>query len=193
MKEFAAKNDPNGGNITVADKALYLEIEENVNINRGGAELVAHVLYAFQFDERFAETKVSAVTIRALPDAICYRFFDPSKKLPATIRRPISLNLQDSVDQMTKTFSTQPRELEGKLTSYFTDQGYGFIEAQDGSTYFLHVSEVLRNDPLAEKLEALMRLPGKTSLRYHVIFEDGGKTRQEMPYKTAKNVRLLIG
>ena len=24
MKEFAVKNDPNGGNITVADKALYL-------------------------------------------------------------------------------------------------------------------------------------------------------------------------
>jgi hypothetical protein len=94
---------------------------------------------------------------------------------------------------LTKTIRTQPRELEGKLNSYFPDQGYGFIEAQDGSTYYLHVSEVLRNDPLAEKLGALMRLPGKASLRYLVIFEDGGKTRQEAPYKSAKNVRLLIG
>ena len=94
---------------------------------------------------------------------------------------------------MTKAFSVAPRELEGKLNSYYPEQGYGFIEAQDGSTYFMHASEVLRNDPLAEKLDALMKLPGKTSLRYLVIFEDGGKTRQETPYRTAKNVRLLIG
>lgn len=193
MNEFVARNDPTGEGITVADKALYLEVEENVVLNRGGAELIANVLYAFQFDEKFAKTKVQAATIQALPDAICYRFFDPRPTQPVTTAKTVVARTQDAGGVILQTLSTQPRELEGKLNSYFPDQGYGFIEAQDGSSYYLHVSEVLRNDPLAEKLEALMRLPGKTSLRYHVIFEDGGKTRQGALYRVAKNVRLLVG
>ncbi len=199
ISEFVAKNDPNSGNVTVADKALYLEIEENVDINKGGADLVAQVLYAFQFDEQFADTRVWAATIQAKTDSISYRFFDPRKLNPfaapanpviATPGTPID-DLKSSAERLAKALGNGKLELEGKLHTFLTEKGFGFISAQDGSTYFMHISEA--KDPvLLGHLDALMKLPGKTSLQYQVLFEDGGKTRPDTEYKTARNARLLL-
>jgi hypothetical protein len=76
--EFVAKNSPMPGRITATDKALYLEYDNRVEIHKGGADIVAQVLYAFQFDERFHDTKVGAAIVRAREDAISYTFFDPT-------------------------------------------------------------------------------------------------------------------
>jgi hypothetical protein len=197
--EFVAKNNPERGNITVADKALYLEIEGNVDINKGGAELVANVLYTFQFDDQFADTRVWGATIQAKTDSISYRFFDPRKHVPVnipakpTLTGPVTplADLKGSAERLAQTLGNGKLALEGKLHTFFTEEGYGFISAQDDSTYFMHVSGV-KDTELSGHLDALMKLPGKTSLQYRCLFEDGGKTKADALYKTAKNIRLPL-
>ncbi len=82
-------------------------------------------------------------------------------------------------------------EMEGTIHSYFTEGRYGFISAQDGGTYYMHFND-LRDQHLRDSLDALMRLPGKTSVDFPVLFVDGGKTKSDAAYKAAKNVRLLV-
>lgn len=198
LNEFVAKNDRTSGNVTVADKAIYLEIGENVDINKGGADLVAQILYAFQFDEQFEETKVWAATIRARTDSIAYRFFDPrrafeveDRMIPITAVKndPVS-DIKGSVALLEKRLNGD-RDLEGVINSFYTEGGFGFISGQDGSTYHLHISNI--KDPrLSNDLNGLMRLPGKTRLQYYVVFEDGGKTRPDATYRTARNVKLML-
>jgi len=190
LAEFVTKNEPSGGCITVADKALYLEIESNVDINRGGADLVASVLYSYQFDEQYADTKVFAAQILAKTDSLAYRFYDPHKNLATQTNTPIA-DLQSARNQLSKALGNGKIDLEGKFHSYFPEKGYGFILAQDGSTYFLHLAEV--SDPaLTRYLDSMKKLPGKAPLNYQVLFEDGGKTRNDTAYRTARNVRMLM-
>jgi hypothetical protein len=199
LGEFVAKNDSNGGNVTVASKALYLEIEGDVDINKGGADLVATVLYAFQFDAQFNNTKVWGATIRAEKDSIGYRFFDPCKNkaeaasykpLPVAASVPIT-DIKGSVARLAKSMSTGNREIEGKLHTFFPEKGFGFISAQDGNNYFMHITDT-KDHELVSNLNSLMKLPGKTSLQYQVVFENGGKTRNDTPCKVARNIRLLL-
>lgn len=178
ITEFVAKNDPDNGQITVADRALYLEIDPGVNLSQGGAELVSAVVYAFQFDSRFAETKIAGATIKTMPDALGYQFFDP--------RKPVAVPSREIASPGLKTASG--KELEGMLTMFFPEKGYGFIEAQDGSTYFMHLNQVTDPDFYAA-LDAMMKLPGKMKVNKNVFFEDGGKPRLEANYRTAVNVR----
>lgn len=197
--EFVAKNDSNGGNVTVASKALYLEIEGDVDINKGGADLVATVLYAFQFDAQFTNTKVWGATIQAEKDSIGYRFFDPCKAtaeavsykpLPVAASVPIT-DIKGSVARLAKSMSSGNREIEGMLHTFFPEKGFGFISAQDGNNYFMHITDT-KDHELVSNLDSLMKLPGKTSLQYQVVFENGGKTRSDTPYKVARNIRLLL-
>jgi hypothetical protein len=199
--EFVAKNDPSGGSITVASKALYLEIDESVDINRGGAELVANVLYAYQFDERFVDTRILAATIKTKNSSITYHFFDPRptaqapESVPSVTPPPVQgtrlANLVASASQIKHALAFGQVGLEGTLESYFTERGYGYIKGQDGSTYYMHINEV-RDAILKGDLDALMKLPSITHLNHHVLFENAGKTKPDATYNSAKNVRLLL-
>jgi hypothetical protein len=200
LSEFMAKNDPKSGNVTVAERALYLEIEEGIDINKGGADLVASVLYAYQFDEQFADARVWAARIQSKTDAIRYKFYDPKRSVIAeqAVPGPVFKNsgmpvsdIKDSAERLARALGKGKLELEGKLHTFLTEKGFGFISAQDGSTYYMHVNDV-KDDALLGNLDGLMKLPGKTPLQYQVIFEDGGKTRADATYKTARNVRLLL-
>lgn len=200
--EFLAKNSPENGNITVADKALYLEVDGNVDIGRGGADLVANILYAFQFDEKYAGSKVLGAKVDSKPDSITYRFFDPRDlgsalstepaKPPVVLTAtPAPLDLKKSAQQLNTAFRTGKIEIEGKWHTFFTEKGYGFITGIDGGEYFAHINSV-EDAVLRSNLDALMKLPGKTSVNYQVLFEDAGKTKNDVSYRTAKNIRLLL-
>jgi hypothetical protein len=198
IREFVSKNVSGKGNLRVAPKSIYLEIEDDVDINRGGADLAAHVLYAFQFDERFAETEIGGATIQAKKDAIAFRFFDPinyigAESLPAAINAVVPTpvpNLKASVDLLKKKLVTGTWELEGTLSSFYSERRFGFIRAQDGKTYHLHISNIA-DSTLSLDLSTLPKSLGATRVGYHVLFEDGGKTHPDANYNTAKNVRLL--
>jgi cold shock CspA family protein len=38
--------------------------------------------------------------------------------------------------------------LTGKVTRYFPERAFGFILADDGQSYFLHVSQIQDDDPI---------------------------------------------
>jgi cold shock CspA family protein len=199
LNEFVAKNDPANGIMTIANKALYMEIEDDVDINKGGAELVAQILWAFQFDEQFAKSKIWAARLLASTDSIAYRFFDPRRiESLAPVAAPHGnqawdpvADLSKSVSQLTRRFAGSKLALEGTLHTFKPQEGYGFIDGQDGGTYFLHINEV--KDPvLMADLNGLMKLQGKARVEYRVLFEDGGRTRPNAPYQTATNCRMLM-
>jgi hypothetical protein len=206
LSEFIAKNDPtNIGNITVADKALYLEYEEAVDFYQGGAELVANILYAFQFDEQFSSTKVWGVKVQANTNSIGYKFFDPrmiivqnsvasqkspSQSPPVSNIKDVATAVQSAMVNKPHTEGKKESELEGTLHTYDTDKGFGYIDAQDGFTYFMHLNDVT-DYTLSSQLRAYMNR-GKVQIQDHVLFTDGGKTRPNATYKQAKNIRLLL-
>lgn len=198
LGEFVAKNAPGSGNMVV-HKAIYLEIGEFVDMNKGGAGLVAQILGAFQFDEQFVNAKVWGATILAKPDSIAYRFFDPRKTVPTELPPnpiiagktvPVS-DLKGSADLLQQKLGDGKRELEGTLHSYYAERRCGFIDAQDGNTYYLNVSNV-QDAALVGDLNAMMKSPGRTPLQYHVLFENGGKKRDDKMYPEARNVRLML-
>ena len=198
LAEFVARNDPNGGNRTVANKALYLEIEESVDINKGGADLVANILYAFQFDEQFADTKVWAATIQANKGSISYRFFDPRKNnsgekgansSPVVPGAKI-VDLKISADRLARALGSGKVDLRGVLTSYRTEKGDGWIDPQVGRLFHMHINDVT-DKRFSADLDALPKVSGTTPLSFQVLFEDGGKTRADASYNSAKNIRLL--
>jgi hypothetical protein len=200
LSEFVAKNDPASGRVTVANKALYLEIDEGVNPETGGAELVKNVLGAYQFDERFAQTPICAATIQAANSGFSYQFFDPRGKpvqLPAVplIDSPVRLktpvrDLQAEVKRVEGAWRGGGIGIEGLLHTYKAEGGYGFIDGQDGSTYFVHATSIVDSVLLAD-LKALLKYAGTARVDYRVLFDDGGKAPQR-DYRAARNVRLLM-
>lgn len=201
--EFVVKNTPGDGRITVADRALYLEWDERVQLNKGGAELVSHALSAFHFDSRFADTKVWAVRIFARDDAFGYIFYDPlqppktaefSPLITNVPKRPAVANLNGAASNLKRVLGGKVGELEGRLHSLFlgSASSYGFISAQDGQTYHFKVSDITDSE-LRESISVFQGSAGKTSVNFEVIFDDHGKTRTDVLYRSAKNVRLLFG
>jgi hypothetical protein len=81
--------------------------------------------------------------------------------------------------------------LEGRLITYYPERGFGYISAQDGRTFYLRINNV-KDAALSGDLNALMKFPGPATPRYHVLFEDGGKTRAAAAYPSAKNIRLML-
>ena len=212
--EFYAHNNPEGnGGISVVDRALYVEYDTCVDMAKGGANLVASAIYAFLFDEALSDKKVWALSIRSSKDSICYSFFDPCAleaqatgtngavvagpvavpqipaHVPTPIRKPV-VNLADSAGLMAKAMRGEAIEIEGRLHTFMTNNGYGFLSGQDGQSYYVH-----RNDcafELRTELDKLHRVSGKTTISYQVLFLNGGHTREGSPCPTAKNVRLLL-
>ncbi|HZC22398.1 MAG TPA: hypothetical protein VE866_03600, partial [Candidatus Binatia bacterium] len=163
--EFFARNSPSeNGGISVVDRALYIEYDTRVDMAKGGANLVSSAIYAFLFDEQYADKRVWGVAIRSSKDSICYSFFDPCvveeratgtngiavagpvavphipASTPTPIRTPVR-NLSGSVGQLQKSLRGETLEIEGRMHTFMTNNGYGFIAGQDGSTYYVH-----RND-----------------------------------------------
>lgn len=199
--EFVARNTPGDGRVTVADKAIYLEWDERVQLNKGGAELVAQILSAFHFDESFADKKVWAARIYARDDAYGYIFYDPlqppktSEFIPLVTnvpKRPAMPNLNGAAINLKRALGGQVAELEGKLHSIFVaNTGYGFISAQDGQTYHFKLTDI-SDQGLLDSIRVFEGTAGKIAVNFQVIFEDHGKTRADVVYRSAKNIRLLF-
>src|SRR5579862_3833654 len=62
---------------SVANKALYLELAENLDLEDGGALAVLTVIASFQFDRKFRDVKVQGAVIH--PD-YSYDFFDLAER-----------------------------------------------------------------------------------------------------------------
>ena len=188
----------------VANKALYLELADNLDLEDGGALAVLTVIASFQFDRRFNAVKVQGAVI--YPD-YSYEFFevaersrtlredarqqlsDQQRPMPATPLPPDQLRARYQNGDASREDQSQPGEVNAVLTAYKRTEGYGFATSNSGENYFVHVNAVV-DDRLREELHQVPYSEIPYPLEIPLAFMDGGYTKPGAKYKAAKNVRL---
>jgi len=193
-------------NSNVAQKALYLELNSNLDLEDGGALAVLNVIAGYQFDRRFSDVKVQGAMIH--PD-YTYEYFDllqranlireNTRQTYAEQNRPMPASpLQ--VDQLAARFGNGTaaaaapvipmNEVQATLTAYKRAEGFGFATAAgSGEVYFVHVNAVV-DDRLREQLQYIPYSEAPYSVEIPVAFVDGGLSKPGAKYKAAKNIRL---
>ena len=203
-------------NSNVAQKALYLELNSNLDLEDGGALAVLNVIAGYQFDRRFSDVKIEGAVI--YPD-YTYEYFDLGQRIitirennrqaMAEMNRPTPASpLQ--MDQLAARYGTgaapmplQPlaasavaapplpsvNEIQALLTAYKRAEGFGFATTGSGEVYFVHVNAVI-DDRLREQLQYVPYSEAPYSIEIPVSFIDGGLSKPGAKYRAAKNIRL---
>ncbi len=203
-------------NSNVAQKALYLELNSNLDLEDGGALAVLNVIAGYQFDRRFSDVKIEGAVI--YPD-YTYEYFDLGQRIitirennrqaMAEMNRPTPASpLQ--MDQLAARYGNgaapmplQPlaasavaapplpsvNEIQALLTAYKRAEGFGFATTGSGEVYFVHVNAVI-DDRLREQLQYVPYSEAPYSIEIPVSFIDGGLSKPGAKYRAAKNIRL---
>ena len=201
-------------NSNVAQKALYLELNSNLDLEDGGALAVLNVIAGYQFDRRFSDVKIEGAVI--YPD-YTYEYFDLGQRI-ATIRENNRQALAEAnrptpasplqIEQMAARYGSVPgpamplpplaaaaaplpsvNEVQAVLTAYKRAEGFGFATAGTGEVYFVHVNAVI-DDRLREQLQYVPYSEAPYSIEIPVSFVDGGLSKPGAKYRAAKNIRL---
>ncbi len=206
-------------NSNVAQKALYLELNSNLDLEDGGALAVLNVIAGYQFDRRFSDVKVEGAVI--YPD-YTYEYFDLGERINtirennrqtmAELNRPTPaspLQMEQLAARFgngafpampgpampgpTPTVPAPPlpsvNEVQALLTAYKRAEGFGFATTNSGEVYFVHVNAVI-DDRLREQLQYVPYSEAPYSVEIPVSFIDGGLSKPGAKYKAAKNIRL---
>ena len=203
-------------NSNVAQKALYLELNSNLDLEDGGALAVLNVIAGYQFDRRFSDVKIEGAVI--YPDYTS-EYFDLGQRIitirennrqaMAEMNRPTPASpLQ--MDQLAARYGNgaapmplQPlaasavaapplpsvNEIQALLTAYKRAEGFGFATTGSGEVYFVHVNAVI-DDRLREQLQYVPYSEAPYSIEIPVSFIDGGLSKPGAKYRAAKNIRL---
>jgi cold shock CspA family protein len=143
----------------VVHKALYIEIEEDL-LDSGAMTVALSTCLSFLFDRRHAQTR--AVGVRVHEDST-FQFFD----LEENTRR-LQRHQHDPAHRV-------GQEMTGHIIAYFTDKGFGFIEAEKDQKYFFHIANVI-DDDLRVQLPSYH--PGED---IPVLFKFGGSDGKKYP------------
>jgi len=191
---------------SVAQKALYLELSETLDLEDGGALAVLTVISSFQFDRRFIDKKVQGAVI--FPD-YSFEFFSLAERT-RTLRENARQQLLDQqqrpvpasplqIDQLRAKYvnGTAPAaivlngqgDVSAILTAYKRSEGYGFASSENGESYFVHINAVT-DDRLRDELSRVPYSEIPYPVEIPLWFGDGGQTRPGAKYKAARNVRL---
>ncbi|HVW85581.1 MAG TPA: hypothetical protein VHB50_12915 [Bryobacteraceae bacterium] len=185
----------------VAQKALYLELTDNLDLEDGGALAVLTVISSFQFDRRFQDSKVQGAVIypdysyeffnlaersRSLRENARQQFLEQHRPSPATPLQLEQLNARYAPGVLP---STMPGDVSAILTAYKRSDGYGFATSNEGENYFVHVNAVI-DDRLRDELNHVPYSEIPYPVEIPLVFGDGGYTRPGAKYKAAKNIRL---
>jgi hypothetical protein len=188
---------------SVAQKALYLELMDSLDLEDGGALAVLTVIAGFQFDRRFRDVKVEGAVI--YPD-YSYEYFDVgerSRSLRESAREDLLENQRPTpatplqIDQLrirlqhtehTPAVSSGP-EVNAVLTAYKRSEGYGFATSASGENYFVHVNAVT-DERLREELNQVPYSEIPYPVEIPLVFVDAGYTKPGAKYKAAKAVRM---
>ena len=192
---------------SVAQKALYLELSDSLDLEDGGALAVLTVIAGFQFDRKFIDTKVLGAVIypdysfefynlaertRSLRDNARQQSFDqqqrPAPATPLQIDQLRARYVNGGAAPMPAT-PGGPGDVSAILTAYKRSEGYGFATSDDGESYFVHVNAVT-DDRLRDELSRVPYSEIPYPVEIPLWFGDGGQTRPGAKYKAAKNVRL---
>ncbi len=186
-------------------RSVYLQADKDLDLD-GGAYVIGSAITQFQFDRRFANERVIGIEVG---EDLSYGLFSLKERISAIFNEQSSPVTAPTVlvagpqvlnGPSTSTSNLRPKintkgaskaTLEGNLTYWMPDDGYGFILAQDGETYYLHFNSVA-DDKLRAILNTVLhrtRYPLKEILE----FEPEAKRSPSDNYPPAKNVRLATG
>lgn len=161
---------------TLLDRSLYVKVHPETDIENYGAELIYNAVVAFAFQKDLRQKDVLGVLIN--PD-VTYEFFEldgyESSAGGATGRQIVGT-------------------VNGLITYYDKDKGFGFVVNDEGSQWYFHISEVkdmnLRNIvlPMVEISDETNKLTESIK----ATFEDAGYTRKNAKFPTAINVKRVL-
>ncbi len=189
-------------NSSVAQKALYLELADTLDLEDGGALAVLTVIASYQFDRAFVGCKVRGAMI--YPD-YTFEFFDllersrtlrdHAREEMAERARPVPATpLQ--LDQLREKYLAKaglapekaPGEVTATMTAWKRSEGFGFASSASGESYFIHVNAVT-DDRLRDELNHIPYSENPYPVDIPLLFIDAGFTRPGAKYKAAKNIR----
>jgi cold shock CspA family protein len=149
----------------IVPKAVYVELDSNLDIERSGATLVYSALVYFAFSKQHATDTVIGLRIRSDGSL---EFFDLKRKL-MELRR--------------LTGQPEGALLQGAIKKYNAQRGYGFIQGEDPKdSYFFHISSI-HDESLTRQLEL-------EQIGQHVTFRSLGIVRQDVTSPQATEVKL---
>ncbi len=192
----------------VAQKALYVELFDTLDLEDGGALAVLTVISGFQFDRRFRDAKVQGAII--YPD-YSYEYFDVTERCRALRERakaeladqprpapatPVQIDhlrarLQNA-DTGSRVEMRSAAEVNAVMTAYKRSEGYGFATSAAGENYFVHVNAVT-DDRLRDELNQVPYSEIPYPVEIPLAFVDAGYTKPGAKYKAAKSVRMRAG
>jgi len=143
----------------VVHKSIYIEINAET-VHTGGLQVATSACMAFLFDRRYGHFK--CVGLRVFEDCT-FHFFDIEENV-RRLRR-------DSVEESARV----GEDLAGNIIAYFTDKGFGFIEAGRDQKFFFHIANVV-DDELRIQLPSY--IPGDV---LPVHFKFGGNDGKKYP------------
>lgn len=143
----------------VVHKAIYVEISEQT-LSTGAIPVAISACMAFLFDRRYSHFK--SIGLRVFEDCT-FHYFDVEENV-RRLRRD-SQHLNHRIGQ----------ELTGHIIAYFTDKGFGFIEAEKDQKFFFHIANVV-DDELRVQLPTYQ--PGEL---VPVLFKYGGSDGKKYP------------
>ena len=143
----------------VVHKAIFIELHEQT-VNTGAIPVAISACMAFLFDRRYSHFK--SIGLRVFEDCT-FHYFDVEENV-RRLRR----------DQQ-HTSHRIGQELTGHIIAYFTDKGFGFIEAEKDHKFFFHIANVV-DDELRIQLPTYQ--PGEL---IPVLFKYGGSDGKKYP------------
>ncbi len=143
----------------VVHKAIYIELHPNT-VFTGAIPVAISACMAFLFDRRYSHFK--SIGLRIFEDCT-FHYFDVEEN----VRR-----LRRDTQHMGHRIG---QELAGHIIAYFTDKGFGFIEAEKDQKFFFHIANVV-DDELRAQLPTYQ--PGEL---IPALFKYGGSDGKKYP------------
>lgn len=185
MEEFLAVQQANH----VTSKAMYLELEPNVNLEEGGAFSALAAMLAFQFDRQYSQVRLIAVRILSDLNFVFYDLEERIRQLRQRLREEAAAKPSAIPTSPAAPAAKSAQEVDGMVTNYLRDKGFGFIEADEQGKFYFHIKSVI-DERLREYLQAVPAGGIPAAPNCPICFTSVGRTRPDALYPEARNVRL---
>lgn len=143
----------------IVHKSMYIELDERT-VATGAIPVAISACMSFLFDRRYQHFK--SIGLRVFEDCT-FHYFDVDENVRRLKRENVAPG--QNVGQ----------EMTGNIIAYFTDKGFGFIEAEKDHKFFFHIANVV-DDELRSQLPAYQ--PGDDM---PVVFKYGGHDGKKYP------------
>jgi hypothetical protein len=209
MREFASIHSTD---YRVVDKVVYLEVDPNLDFEKGVGHLIATGLSEFQFNTAHQADKMAGIKING---DMTFSIFDISTMLSGLAKAEIAMrstpsetlapNPQEQApvkpildlrsattglrEAMTGQSKPQPPKVTGFINAYYRNRDHGFITDQTGESFYFELKDV-SDGQLRDRLLALPQIDWGAAVEGTVDFQNAGKTRPNARYPQAKGIRF---